>query len=78
MNYIYHMMNREPKAGGPLRVLLVEDNLAHAELVMRSFRDHRIEHTIEHLSNGEEALDYLFRREAYTNEENSPRPHVIL
>ena len=72
------MISKEHKPEEPLRILLIEDNLAHAELVMRSFRDHRIVHKIEHLSNGEAALDYLFRRGAYASVEKSPRPHVIL
>jgi CheY-like chemotaxis protein len=72
------MANKEHIRGEPLNILLVEDNLAHAELVIRSLRDHRIINEIEHLSNGEAALDYLFRRKAYANAEHSPRPHLIL
>ena len=65
--------NREPST-----ILLVEDNLAHAELVVRSFADHRVANRIVHLSDGESALDYLFRRGPYADPEHSPRPHVIL
>ncbi len=59
-------------------ILLVEDNPAHAELVLRSFEDHRVANTIVHLSDGESALDYLFRRGPFTDPDESPRPHVIL
>ena len=59
-------------------ILLVEDDSAHAELVKRGFKDHRIENTIFHVSDGEEALDYLFRRGTYEDPEKSPRPRVIL
>ena len=62
----------------PFTILLVEDNPAHAELVMRSFEDHRVANTIVHLSDGETALEYLFQRGLYSNEQESPRPHVIL
>ena len=72
------MMNRKQIRGEPLHILLVEDNLAHAELVIRSLRDHRLINTIEHLSNGEAALDYVFRRGAYAGAECSPRPDLIL
>ncbi len=63
--------------GEPVTVLLVEDNIAHAELVIRSFEDHRIANKIYHVSDGEEALDYLFRRGDYAEPAKSPRPHVI-
>jgi len=62
----------------PFTILLVEDNPAHAELVMRSFEDHRVANTIVHLSDGETALEYLFQRGLYSSERESPRPHVIL
>jgi len=64
--------------GKPVTVLLVEDNAAHAELVIRSFEDHRIANKIYHVSDGEEALDYLLRRGAYTDSAKSPMPHMIL
>ncbi len=61
-----------------MNILLVEDNLDHAELVIRSFQEHRIANQIHHVSNGEEALEYLFRQGAYADPNKSPRPHVIL
>jgi CheY-like chemotaxis protein len=64
--------------GRPFVILLVEDNLGHAELVARSFREHQPTNQIYHVSNGEAALDYLFRRGRYANSERSPRPHLIL
>ena len=51
--------------GEPLRILLVEDNDAHAELVTRSFEDHHVANEIIHVTDGEQALDYLFRRGDY-------------
>ncbi|MFQ6041307.1 MAG: response regulator [Candidatus Poribacteria bacterium] len=64
--------------GEPLVILLVEDNLGHAELVIRSFQEHRVANKIHHVLDGEVALDYLFRRGDYADPENSPRPHLIL
>lgn len=64
--------------GEILNILLVEDNPDHAELVMRSFQEHRVANRIHHVTHGEEALEYLFRQGAYVDPETSPRPHVIL
>jgi CheY-like chemotaxis protein len=59
-------------------ILLVEDNPAHAEIVIRSFQDHHIANQIIHVLDGEAALDYLLHRGQFTGVENSPRPCVIL
>ena len=64
--------------GEPLNILLVEDNPDHAELVMRSFRDHHVANKIHHVTDGEMALNFLFRRGDYLEPDKSPRPHVIL
>lgn len=61
----------------PVIVLLVEDNEDHAELVKRQLADHRIPNTLIHLSDGKEALDYLYRRGPHADPALSPRPHVI-
>ena len=59
-------------------ILLVEDNSAHAEIVIRSFQDHHIANRIIHVLDGEAALDYLLHRGQFARVENSPRPRVIL
>ena len=64
--------------GKPVVILLIEDNHAHAELVIRSFQEHRVANRVHHVLDGETALDYLFRRGDYADSEKSPRPHLIL
>lgn len=64
--------------GEPVLVMLVEDNIDHAELVIRALEDHRIVNRISHFSDGQTALDYLLRRGEYESPESSPRPHMIL
>jgi CheY-like chemotaxis protein len=59
-------------------VLLVEDNLDHAELVIRSFAEHRLDKAIHHVQDGESALDYLFHRGAFIDSAIHPAPDVVL
>ena len=75
--WAYTMISRKIN-GDAFTILLVEDNPAHAELVIRSFEDHRLANKIIHLSDGEAALEYLFQRGIFSDEKSSPRPHVIL
>ena len=65
-------------SGEPLKVLFVEDEPAHARLVMRGLEDHRVLNAVYHVSDGQAALDFLFRRGEHADPEKSPRPHVIL
>lgn len=64
--------------GTPLLILLIEDNEDHAAFVIRGMKDHRVANTIIHLADGQEALDYLFRRGEYQDPEKSPAPNLIL
>jgi len=64
--------------GEPVLVMLVEDNVDHAELVIRTLEEHRIANRIQHFLDGQTALDYLLRREGYGDPASSPRPHMIL
>ena len=59
-------------------VLLVEDNSAHAEIIIRLLQDYHITNHIYRLSDGEAALDYLFRRGVYADPLQYPAPHLIL
>jgi len=59
-------------------VMLIEDNSDHAELVVRTLEEHEISNKVKHFVDGQTALDYLFRRNEYTDEKVSPRPRLIL
>ncbi|MGO9570424.1 MAG: response regulator [Desulfomonilaceae bacterium] len=59
-------------------ILLVEDNPDHAEIVMRSFKAHQVDHPVLHVTDEETALDYLHRRSEYAHPEKSPRPELVL
>ncbi|WP_300525749.1 response regulator [Aminiphilus sp.] len=62
----------------PLTILLVEDNPAHAEMILRSLAEHEVANHVTWLEDGETALDYLFRRGRYAEPSESPVPFVIL
>lgn len=64
--------------GEPLHILLVEDNEAHAELVIRGMRDQQVANKIHHVMDGEQALDYLFQRGAFVDSGINPRPNLVL
>jgi CheY-like chemotaxis protein len=64
--------------GKPAVILLVEDDEAHVMLIIRSLRDTKVENEIYCVTDGEEALDYLFRRGDYATVTKSPRPDLIL
>lgn len=64
--------------GEPLVILFIEDDPAHAEITMRNFKKNRISNKVIHLWDGQEALDYLFRQNKYSDPATSPTPHLIL
>ncbi len=72
------MLRGSKKLAETLQILLVEDNEAHAELIRRGLERSRISMRIEHVSDGETALDYIFQRGAYSDPDGSPRPHLVL
>ena len=61
--------------GNPAVILLVEDEEAHAILVMRALEERRVANKIYWVKDGEEALDFLYRRGRYAE---APRPDLIL
>jgi CheY-like chemotaxis protein len=64
--------------GEPLLIMLVEDNIDHAELVIRTMEEHRIANRVRHFLDGQSALDYLFRRGEFAESADTQWPHVIL
>ena len=64
--------------GEPVLVMLIEDNIDHAELVVRTLEDHLISNKVRHFLDGQSALDYLFRRGEFSEAKETQRPHVIL
>jgi two-component system response regulator len=64
--------------GRPAIILLAEDDPGDQELTRRALEEGKIRNELHIVKDGEEALDYLFRRGQYTNPLTSPRPDLFL
>lgn len=63
----------------PFSILYVEDDPAHALFTTLSFkRSCCVGYEITHLTDGQQALDYLYHRGKYSDIESSPNPDLIL
>jgi CheY-like chemotaxis protein len=61
-----------------VEILLVEDNPNDVELAMRALRKHHLANRVVVVTDGEEALDFLFARGAYKDNKVENGPKVIL
>jgi len=62
----------------PAVILLVEDDPGDQELTRRALQDGEVPHEMRVVEDGEEALDYLFRRGRYAGPGDFPMPELIL
>ena len=62
----------------PVVILLVEDDEAHAEIVRRNLLANHLTNPVIHVSDGEAALDYLYRRNRFSDPTTSPRPGLVV
>jgi two-component system, response regulator len=60
-----------------VEIVLVEDNPNDAELALRALKKNNFANRVVHIADGEEALDYIFSRGAYRNQ-NNLAPKVII
>jgi CheY-like chemotaxis protein len=61
-----------------VHILLVEDNHMDVELTLDAFREAKLINVIDVVSNGQEALDYLFGRGKYGDRTIYSMPGLIL
>ncbi len=61
-----------------VEILLVEDNSSDAELAIRALKKNNIANKIVLVTDGEEALDFIFARRAYSERNVNNHPKVIL
>jgi CheY-like chemotaxis protein len=58
-----------------IEILMVEDNPADVELTKEAFSEGKINNTIHVVNDGEEALNYLYKRGRFSD---AIRPHIVL
>lgn len=61
-----------------INIVLIEDNLHEADLILRTLKKNNVGNKVVHLSDGEDALNFLFSEAPYTNRKNQDKPHVVL
>ena len=68
-------MSEKPYQASPVDILLVEDNAGDIALTIEAFRDAKIANRLHCVRDGDEALDYLFRRGVHVG---AKRPDMVL
>ena len=59
-------------------ILLVEDNMSDAEMIVRALKKNNITDKLVHLRDGSEALDFIFAEGPYLDREAKKMPKVIV
>lgn len=62
----------------PVTILMADDDPDDRQLTREAFEEARLANDLRFVENGEELLDYLYRRGKYTDPAASPRPGLIL
>ena len=62
----------------PCDILVVEDNPADAELMLRALRRANVANPVTVVEDGAEAMDYLFGTGSHTARPNGRTPRVVL
>jgi two-component system, response regulator len=63
---------------GEVEILLVEDNPSDAELALRALKKNHLANNVVVVTDGEEALDFIFARGAFSHRQVENGPKVIL
>jgi CheY-like chemotaxis protein len=61
-----------------LKILLVEDNFEHLKLTKYILKDNNVPGDVFVVRDGQEAIDFLFRKNKFSDSASSPTPSVVL
>jgi two-component system response regulator len=64
--------------GLPVEILLVEDSATDLELAVRALKKAKLGNRIEVARDGEEALDFVFARNAHAGRSIEEKPRLVL
>ncbi len=65
-------------SGNAIEILLVEDNPNDAELALRALKKRNLANKVHVVTDGAEALDYIFTTGTYENRDSNHQPKLIL
>jgi two-component system response regulator len=61
-----------------IEIILVEDSMEDADLIIRSLKKNNLSNSVIHLTDGAEALDFMFAKGEYASRNIQDKPKVIL
>jgi Response regulator containing a CheY-like receiver domain and a GGDEF domain len=64
-------------AMNPVEILLVEDNPADVELTLRALKKRNLANQVHVVTDGAQALDFLFASGAFVGKNKQPMPKVV-
>ncbi|MGH8653547.1 MAG: response regulator [Gammaproteobacteria bacterium] len=62
----------------PITILMADDDADDRLLTQDAMRDARVLNQLRFVEDGEELMDYLYRRSRYAEPSSAPRPRLIL
>ena len=61
-----------------IEILLVEDNPNDAEMTIRALKKHQVLNKLYHVTDGEQALDFIYRRGNFSARESTNHLRLII
>jgi CheY-like chemotaxis protein len=71
-------MTLDRQRAKPVVILMADDDADDREMTREAFQESRLANDLRFVADGEELLDYLYRRGKYTNPVDSPFPSILL
>ena len=62
----------------PIVLLMADDDIDDRMLTLEAFKESQLGNEVKCVEDGEELMDYLYRRNKYIDPTSSPRPGLIL
>jgi two-component system response regulator len=66
------------RAAKPITILMADDDPDDRQMTREAFEESRLANDLRFVEDGAELMDYLCRRNQYTDPDTSPRPGLIL